>query len=448
MQAISLFAGVGGFELGFERAGIETILQAEQDEKCQHVLERHWPNVERVNDVRDVGQKATSVGRDGGELGHRGGSSTERTRQHRIGAGDGLGNCDLIYGGFPCQDLSVAGRRAGLGGERSSLWFEFARVLDAVRPRWCVVENVPGLLSSAGGRDFGIILHDLDELGYDIAWGTLDAQHFGVPQRRRRVFVVAGPRGPGPAAVLALAEGGSGDFASREEEGAPAPIGSAKGVARALGAVGGGNDYGANKGTLVAPEQAGHLIATAITVSAGHHGHSSPRGDGADNLVYPALDARHGKGASSSVDQAPPILTSPVTAKWAKGSGGPSGDEAQNLVVADAPGSQENSSATMVMEGRYTRNGRGGPSEIVPALRSQMGGTGKGDSMPLVNGVRRLMPIECERLMGWPDDWTRWDADGNEIADSHRYRMCGNGVVAPVAEWIGHRLVRVDSLLA
>jgi len=409
MQAISLFSGVGGFELGFERAGIETILQAEQDEKCQHVLERHWPNVERVNDVRDVGQKATSVGRDG-ELGHGASTDAERERQHRIGAGDGLGNCDLIYGGFPCQDLSVAGRRAGLGGERSSLWFEFARVLDAVRPRWCVVENVPGLLSSAGGRDFGIILHDLDELGYDVAWGTLDAQHFGVPQRRRRVFVIGGPRGPGPAAVLALAEGGTGD--------SPAGGTAGQDVAGTLGGGAGRRDWADDLDRAT-------FIATAITASAGHHGHSSPRDDGADNPVYPT-----------------------VTAKWAKGSGGPSGDEAQNLVVADAPGSQENSSATMVMEGRYTRNGRGGPSEIVPALRSQMGGTGKGDSMPLVNGVRRLMPIECERLMGWPDDWTRWDVDGNEIADSHRYRMCGNGVVAPVAEWIGHRLVRVDSLLA
>ena len=371
MQAISLFSGVGGFELGFERAGIETILQAEQDEKCQHVLERHWPNVERVNDVRDIT----------------------------------TGTADLIYGGFPCQDVSVAGRREGLRGERSSLWFEFARVLDAVRPRWCVVENVPGLLSSAGGRDFGIILRDLDELGYAIAWGTLDAQHFGVPQRRRRVFVIGGPRGPGPAAVLALAEGGSGD--------SPESGTAGQDVAHTLTASASQSSWkGADhEDYILAKPIASHhrrddldtstyVIASAITASAGHHGHSSPRGDGADNLVYPALDARHGKGPNSSVAQAPPIPTSPVTAKWATGSGGPSGDEAQNLVVPD------------------------------------------------VRGVRRLMPIECERLMGWPDDWTRWDADGNEIADSHRYRMCGNGVVAPVAEWIGHRLVRVDSLLA
>ena len=404
MQAISLFAGVGGFELGFERAGIETILQAEQDAKCQHVLERHWPNVERVNDVRDIT----------------------------------TGTADLIYGGFPCQDLSVAGRRAGLGGERSSLWFEFARVLGAIRPRWCVVENVPGLLSSAGGRDFGIILHDLDELGYDIAWGTLDAQHFGVPQRRRRVFIVGGPRGPGPAAVLALAEGGTGDSQASGTAG--------QDVAGTLGGGAGSRGWADN------------LDRATFIATAG----AEPSGDEAQNLVVPdvsgtldasdrgLLDRTEGHGAYVVEHHTPPITprgytvhgTDPPTQRVV------SATDLAGAVRTRAPGSQENSSTTIVMEGRYTRNGRGGPSEIVPALRSQMGGTGKGDSMPLVNGVRRLMPIECERLMGWPDDWTRWDADGNEIADSHRYRMCGNGVVAPVAEWIGHRLVRVDSLLA
>ena len=340
MQAISLFAGVGGFELGFERAGIETILQAEQDAKCQHVLERHWPNVERVNDVRDIT----------------------------------TGTADLIYGGFPCQDLSVAGRRAGLGGDRSSLWFEFARVLDAIRPRWCVVENVPGLLSSAGGRDFGIILHDLDELGYDIAWGTLDAQHFGVPQRRRRVFIVGGPRGPGPAAVLALAEGGTGDSQASGTAG--------QDVAGTLGGGAGSRGW------------ADDLDRATFIATAG----AEPSGDEAQNLVVPDVTPRgytvHGTGG---------------------GGGGASATDLAGAIRTRAPGSQENCSTTV-------------------ALQSQ--------------GVRRLMPIECERLMGWPDDWTRWDAAGNEIADSHRYRMCGNGVVAPVAEWIGHRLVRVDSLLA
>jgi site-specific DNA-cytosine methylase len=97
---------------------------------------------------------------------------------------------DLLCGGFPCQDLSVAGQRAGLAGDRSGLFFEFARIIDAFRPRWVLVENVPGLLSSNGGRDFGVVLGTLADLGYGVGWRILDSRFFGVPQRRRRVFIV------------------------------------------------------------------------------------------------------------------------------------------------------------------------------------------------------------------------------------------------------------------
>lgn len=97
---------------------------------------------------------------------------------------------DLLAGGFPCQDLSVAGRRAGLAGDRSGLFFEFARIAETLRPRWVLVENVPGLLSSNGGRDFGVVLGTLADLGYGVAWRTLDSRFFGVPQRRRRVFIL------------------------------------------------------------------------------------------------------------------------------------------------------------------------------------------------------------------------------------------------------------------
>ena len=164
MKAISLFSGVGGFDIGFERAGIETVLQVEKDEHCLSVLERHWPDVERMTDVR----------------------ATRRT--------DEIEGVDLIYGGFPCQDISIAGSRAGLTGERSGLWFEFERIVSELRPRWVVIENVAGLLSSNGGADLGVILTGLDKFGFDASWAVLDAQHFGVPQHRRRVFIVGGPR--------------------------------------------------------------------------------------------------------------------------------------------------------------------------------------------------------------------------------------------------------------
>lgn len=155
----SLFSGVGGFDLGFERAGMKVLWQCEKDPAARSVLRRHWPDVTCYEDVRDVGAH-------------------------------NLEHVDVICGGFPCQDLSIAGKRAGLTGERSGLWFEFARIVREMQPEWVVIENVPGLLSSNGGKDIGIILSSLEQYGYAVDCDILDTQNFGVPQRRRRVFLV------------------------------------------------------------------------------------------------------------------------------------------------------------------------------------------------------------------------------------------------------------------
>lgn len=172
MNFVSLFSGIGGFDLGFERAGMTCVAQVERDKHALSVLARHWPDVPRFEDVRDVGKH-------------------------------NLPSVDVICGGFPCQDVSVAGRRAGLAGERSGLWFEFHRILGDLRPRFVVIENVPGLLSSNGGRDFAVILQGLVEHGYRVTWRVLDAQHFGLAQRRKRVFIV-GSLGSGAAAEILL----------------------------------------------------------------------------------------------------------------------------------------------------------------------------------------------------------------------------------------------------
>jgi len=385
MKAISLFSGVGGLDMGFERAGIETVLQAERDPWCLEVLAKHWPETERVTDVRDVSKERAGavIGRMGVVGARRSGEHSERLRrggreEHDAGVvlrdtvraeraggterdsivaesgggddregGRGADGIDLIYGGFPCQDVSVAGKRAGLDGERSGLWFEFERILSELRPRWAVIENVPGLLSSNKGRDFAVILDGLEELGYSVGWAVLDAQNFGVPQRRRRVFIVAGATGRSVEQVLSLCESCGGNTETSAAPRARIADTPESGVARALGGVGGGQDYSSSKGTLVIPDLVGALPDGA------HHG------------------------------------------------GGTNGQDA------------------------YT-----------------------GRVFPAVGGVRRLTPLECERLMGWPDDHTRYTAGGKEIADSHRYRMAGNGVVASVAEWIGHRIVAVDGGLA
>lgn len=172
LTAGSLFSGIGGLDLGLEWAGFEIKWQVEIDPFCRKVLKKHWPDVARYEDVRTVG--------------------TEQ-----------LETVDLIAGGFPCQDVSTAGERKGLSGERSILWDEFARIIGEIRPRWVLVENVPGVLSSDLGRFMGGIIWKLAGFGYVGEWNVLPAAAFGAPHLRERVFIVgrlnssSGGRQPG-----------------------------------------------------------------------------------------------------------------------------------------------------------------------------------------------------------------------------------------------------------
>ena len=205
IKAVSLFSGVGGMDLGFQNAGILTMLQVEIDRRCRQVLERHWPEVPKLEDVRDFREEhATALRRRATEVEGR---RDRAHHQHVRDGGEQERGIDLVYGGFPCQDVSVAGARRGLAGSQSGLWFEFERVLSLVRPRWAVIENTVGLLSSNQGRDFGLILAGLGDIGYSVSWVVLDSQFFGVPQRRRRVYLVAGPGARATEQVLALCQG-------------------------------------------------------------------------------------------------------------------------------------------------------------------------------------------------------------------------------------------------
>jgi len=161
MNYVGLFEGISGFGLAFKRAGAKIKAVCEINADCQKVLRRHHPEAELISDVKAI-TKDTFNGEP----------------------------ITILAGGFPCQDLSVAGLRKGLDGERSGLWFEFIRIIADHQPRWVVIENVPGLMSSNNGRDLTVILDGLEELGYVCDVDILDAQYFGVPQRRRRVFIV------------------------------------------------------------------------------------------------------------------------------------------------------------------------------------------------------------------------------------------------------------------
>lgn len=381
MKAISLFSGAGGFEIGFQRAGIETVLQCEIDPWALAVLRRHWPDVERIEDVRTL----------------RRDSGSQVGKQPVGESGEGL---DLIYGGFPCQDLSVAGKRAGLGGERSGLWLEFRRIVSELRPRWVVVENVPGLFHSNERRDFATLVEGFTSIGYGVAWRAVDAQFFLVPQRRRRVFFVAtiddrsGQGAHRAAQVLSLCEGCGRNTqkGGQAREGVAASLRS-RSASRGVNPPGRGGEDDSNLVFGIGGGDIGYAVRA-------HASRSGDKGDGGMNTTLVAQTVRpggeHWKGADHQDYVAETLRGRPGAGSNSLGALATAGDEIYNLAPID---------------------------DI---------------------GVRRFMPIECERLQGWPDDWTRWRDDGREIPDTHRYRLIGNGVAATVAEWIGRRLVDVN----
>lgn len=161
MRVLDLFSGIGGFSLGLERAGHKTVAFCEFDKKAQLVLKKHWPNLPIYDDVRTL---------------------TKETLHN-----DGIKQIDIICGGFPCQDISLAGKGAGLAGERSGLWFEFHRLIKEIQPQYAIIENVAALRS----RGLDQVLRSLAEIGYDAEWHCIPASAVGAPHRRDRVWIVA-----------------------------------------------------------------------------------------------------------------------------------------------------------------------------------------------------------------------------------------------------------------
>lgn len=375
----SLFAGIGGLDLGLERAGMVCRWQVEIDDRCQDVLARHWPDVPKFKDVRDASR-------------------------HNLAA------VDLICGGFPCQDLSVAGRRAGLAGNRSGLFYEFMRVVADLAPRWVLIENVPGLLSSNRGRDMGTVIGTLGQLGYGWAYRVLDAQHFGVAQRRRRVFIV-GCLGGGAAAAQVL-------FEPESLSGHPAPSREAgQDVAGTLGACAnrrGWNDD-TDRATFV-PEIAGTLIGG----QPGGSSHGKLSGSDRRTIVAYPDPSYAVQGVGSKFGSGRDNQDTFVVFDWQSG-----GDVRHNV-------SERHTSALQASQT---------PAVATGINLSGLRGRQPGSAATFVHegiAVRRLTPTECERLQGFPDGHT----DGQ--ADSTRYRQLGNAVAVPCAAWIGRRIVKAD----
>ena len=402
MKVGSLFSGVGGFDLGLERSGHEIVWQVEYDKQARSILRKHWPDVKIYNDVQQVGGKDGEAGR------------------------DVLEEVDLICGGFPCQDLSVAGHRRGLDGSKSGLWYEFHRILEECRPKYCLVENVPGLFSSNKGRDMEVLVRGLEELGYQWQYRILDSQHFGVPQRRRRVFIV-GYLGEGcQHQVLLESESLPWHPATSREEG--------QGSARDAGC---------------SDEDSGRTLYRG-------EGFSSYR---EDDLAAP-LRASQAKQADTDLVVARCTgyakykmedemkASSPLRARH---------NEATDLVVAFQPGNLTRKAGANPSSEVFPTLGAATLGDQAPHVATHqrvaptLNSSGAGTSRPGGQGAepgfyissdapRRLTPRECERLQGFPDDWTRLDDTGKEMADGPRYRMMGNAVTVNVAEFIGAQL--------
>jgi len=328
VNAISLFAGIGGFDLALEQTGHTVTDQVEIDRHARTVLARRFKA--RIHE--DIHDYTPETG------------------------------ADIVVGGFPCQNYSVAGRRGGLAGDRGALWWQMHRVVAEGRPTWVVGENVPGLLSSNDGRDFRTIIGSLVELGYGVCWRVLDAQYFRVAQRRRRVFIVGHSGGVPRPEVLALAEGCLGDSPPRRETGTRVAALTANGV----GAGSGPDDNAA--------AAAGHLIS--FNWQTGGNGWLSARSTHTDAL---------------HVGQVPAVAFS------------------------SEPGVKQ---------------------QTYLATAQEVGRPDDGEAQSAHPGyaVRRLTPLEAERLQGFPDGWTEGQSD------IQRYRQLGNAVAVPVVRWIFERM--------
>lgn len=372
----------------------------EIDKNCQSVLRRRFENVHIYDDVKEIN-----------------GSTYER------------GTVDIVCGRFPCQDVSIAGKRAGLAGERSGLWFEFARIIDELEPQWVVAENVPGLLSSNGGRDFATIVQWLAQRGYGVAWRILDAQYFGVPQRRRRVFIV-GSLGNGCAAeVLFEREGMSGDTPQGRK------TGEVSAFLPGQGAKAGSTGYQREQSPTL--RGTGQVQALAPTLEANYFSkrYSNQQFFSQNGEAFPICIST-GQANAEIVNDGSPSLTraheQPIVALGFDLAQITSKANYSNPKQGNPQPPINTAAQGMVATSRTLRSGKEGGGKGYLGLENRAMTLG-GQEQYI--GVRRLTPTECERLQGFPDGWT----DGQ--SDSTRYRQLGNAVAVPVVEWIGRKLI-------
>ena len=373
MRYLDVCAGISASTVAWKPLGWEAAAYSEIEAAPRAILAHHYPDTPLHGDFTTI-------------------------------RGDEYGAIDLLVGGTPCQDFSIAGFRAGLDGERGNLSLEYLRLADRTRPRWLVWENVPGVLSIDGGRAFGAILGGMGELGYGFAYRVLDAQFFNLAQRRKRVFVV-GCLGDWRRAAAVL-------FERHSLSGNPAPSRQSQpAVAGNAGrrAAFGGND---TRGPID--------VSTALSSHGGPHGRIDFESETFVAEVFSIMPMNSATDyVARRVDIAQPVMA-----------GGPVGGNQGGDYVA------------------YRSSGNCGAwdtGDRVDALTSAHDGAAQ-HLLQRSGRVRRLTPREWERLQGFSDDYTLVPYRKGMMADGPRYKALGNSMAVPVMRWIGERIAAVEAI--
>lgn len=464
LRYLSLFSGVEAATLAWKPLGWKAVAFAEFDAFPSAVLAHHYPDVPNLGDVTKI----------------------EGSRYR--------GTVDLVVGGSPCQGFSVAGRQLGLNDERSGLALAYVRLLEEIRPRWFVWENVPGVLSTNGGEDFRAFIEKITEIGYGVSWRILDAQYVrvpgyerAIPQRRRRLFVV-GYLGDWSRAAKVLFEskGLQWDIESCRQTGE----GVAIDAQRSLG--GASDGFGTNNSTII--NQTLDEVAPSILANCGdkcflgnqeafsgkyfvYENHAQDSRVKELKEVFPTLPAKAGSGEGNL----PLVMQHPHMFKLRSGCEGGGkgylGQDDMSFTLAcnndqylmtvepyalagnmigrsDKAGPQGKGYRT---ETAFTLNTSDVQGVVAPPLttnnpsRSPQSAEVTAQIAAVYAAtarVRKLTPLECERLMGFPDEYTKVPYRGksaDDCPDSPRYKACGNSMCVNVMRWIGLRIQEVDS---
>lgn len=402
LRHFDTFSGYGGFTISAQKLGWETVGFSEVDKYANAVLEYNF-NIKNYGDITKI-------------------------------KGEDLPTIDIITGGSPCQDLSVAGKGAGLDGARSGLFFHFIRLIKEKQPTYFVWENVKGALSSSKGWDFATVQIEMEQAGYDVQWQVLNAKDFGVPQNRERIFAIGTRKGSGRE-ILFERVGSSQDIKTQQQVSSTIHAGYYKQGGRDQQYVEGGAVI--YRGRPNMPYEKGHRTlryekydknCPALT-------QNCAAGDQMNMVAIPnsngnihSLDANYWKGSNNPNKSRRSQIAVPM--RWSRTEEG------------------KRARREAMKNGKDYTPFSGGARTLTESKEDVSGcltnALNKDALLKHDMRIRRLTPTECERLMGLEDNWTaKGIVDGKEvdISDTQRYKMCGNGVVVNCVDYI-YKLLR------